>query len=350
MPLLKLYKERTANGPDTEHTQALLRVVIETSACLYLIYLRFTSSIGIGVVAIALSSFTFSILLLLHILRYPHVNIPRRIIGLIHDPLITTWIFYLVNEKMAMYLFVYTWVAIGNGFRFGVRYLYASAALGTLGIAVLLFLSPSWQANWYYSIGIFITNIAVTAYTGALLHQLKSAQSKLERIATQDSLTGLANRRLLIEKLRIAIILSQRHSHHLSLLYFDLDNFKPVNDKYGHHLGDDLLRTVATNVRECIRESDTFARLGGDEFVIIFDYLTSHDDAILGSHRVLKVVESITEVRGHPLKVSASIGMATLNSAKKNIPITPENFIKAADKAMYTAKKNGKGRVEFVEA
>lgn len=350
MPLLKLYKERTANAPDTEHTQALLRVAILTSACLYLIYLRFTASIGIGVAVIIFSSYIFSLLLFLHILLYPGINIPRRIIGLIHDPLITTWIFYLMDEKMAMYLFVYTWVAIGNGFRFGVQYLYASAALGTSGIILLLFSSPIWQTNWYFGIGILITNVAVTVYTGALLHQLKSAQSRLEIIATHDSLTGLANRRLFNDRLRVAMILSQRHRRHLALLYFDLDDFKLVNDNYGHHVGDELLKTIAATVRDCIRESDTFARLGGDEFVIIFDSLTSHDEAYPVSKRILKAVESIKEVKGHPLNISASIGVAMLNYTKRDIPITLENFIKAADGAMYRAKKSGKGRIEYAEA
>ena len=349
MGLLQFYKERTIHRPDTEHTQALLRVIILTSACLYIAYLRFNFAIGTGVTAVVFSSYLFSILLFVHILRYPDINVKRRILGLIHDPIITTIVFYLVNEKMAMYLFIYTWVAIGNGFRFGARYLYASGALGTLGISVLLLFAPDWQKNWYFGTGVLLTNIAVTAYTGAILNQLKLAQAQLEQRATHDPLTGLANRRLLIDRLRHAMILNHRHMRPIALLYFDLDDFKLINDNYGHQVGDDLLMAVASEIHECIRESDTFARLGGDEFVIVFDSLTSHDDAFLGSHRVLQAVESITKVSGHQVKVSASIGLAKLNYRGKTPLITPENFIKAADEAMYKAKKSGKARIEFVE-
>ena len=349
MRLLQLYKEHTAHRPDTEHTQALLRVIILTSACIYIVYLRFNFDIGTGVTAIVFSSYLFSILLFAHVLRYPDINVTRRIIGLIHDPIITTWVFYLVNEKMAIYLFIYTWVAIGNGFRFGAPYLYASAALGTFGISALLLFAPDWQTNWYFGTGVLIMNIAVTGYTGALLNQLKLAQAKLEQRATHDPLTGLANRRLLIDRLRHAMILNHRHMRPLALLYFDLDDFKLINDNYGHQVGDDLLRAVASKIRECIRESDTFARWGGDEFVIVFDSLQGHEDALPGSHRILQAVQSLTKVGGHSVKVSASIGLAKLNCREETRLITPEDFIKAADEAMYKAKNGGKARIEFVE-
>ncbi|MCG6535855.1 MAG: hypothetical protein L7F78_14435, partial [Syntrophales bacterium LBB04] len=99
---------------------------------------------------------------------------------------------------MVMYFSVYTWVAIGNGFRFGSRYLYASAILGTIGITLLLLFAPDWQTNWYFGIGVLITNISVTGYAGLILKQLKSAQAQLEIRATHDPLTGIANRRLLM--------------------------------------------------------------------------------------------------------------------------------------------------------
>ena len=349
MRLLQLYKERTAHRPDTEHTQALLRVLILTSACIYIVYLKFNSDAGPGVTAVVFLSYLFSILLFAHILRYPDINVTRRILGLIHDPLIATVVFYLVNEKMAMYLFIFTWVAIGNGFRFGAPYLYASGALGTLGIAALLRFASDWQTNWYFGAGVLITNIAVTGYTGAILNQLKLAQAKLEQKATHDPLTGLANRRLLFDRLRHAMVLNHRHMRPLALLYFDLDDFKLINDNYGHQVGDDLLRTVASKIRECIRESDTFARWGGDEFVIVFDSLQSQEDALLGSHRIMHAIESLTKVGGHQVKVSASIGLAKLNHGGTTRLITPEDFIRAADEAMYKAKKNGKARIESVE-
>jgi diguanylate cyclase (GGDEF)-like protein/PAS domain S-box-containing protein len=169
----------------------------------------------------------------------------------------------------------------------------------------------------------------------------KDAEARMRHLALHDALTSLPNRALLTERLEQAIVRARRDQLCLGLLYFDLDKFKPINDNYGHEVGDWLLQAVAGRVVDCIRESDTVARLGGDEFVVLLPRLENANDALI-------VAEKIRNALGKPfifaevsLEISASIGVA----------IYPEHgdeertLTRNADAAMYHAKKSGRNQV-----
>jgi len=297
----------------------------------------------------AVFSMFISTSLLVHLLIYPSINTSRRLVGLVHDQIFATLLLVLADEKASLFLFVYAWVAIGNGFRYGVKYLYASSALGFLCLSFVFLKSEYWQQHQLFGIGVLIMTVALTGFTANLFTRLKNAHHEIEKMATHDSLTGLPNRRLLVDRLKNSMLLNPRHSRCVGVVYFDLDGFKAVNDQHGHQAGDLLLKEVALKVQACIRETDTFARLGGDEFVIVLDSLMPPADPTFVARRILNAIESIQEIEGKKIKISASIGLAKLTQINETIESDPELVIKSADEAMYKAKKTGKGRIELVE-
>jgi diguanylate cyclase (GGDEF)-like protein len=165
-------------------------------------------------------------------------------------------------------------------------------------------------------------------------------QQSLEFAAYHDPLTGLANRALLNASL--GTMVEHHREKSIALLFLDLDNFKDVNDRLGHAVGDNLLIQVAEQLGACIRPQDLIGRIGGDEFVILlrFDGEPPLDTSIAVSERILKVLEDFTEIDGEPIQIGASIGIAWLG----NDHVSVDSILRAADHAMYDAKRAGKNR------
>ena len=143
-----------------------------------------------------------------------------------------------------------------------------------------------------------------------LYKKLEGSNQGLKSLALHDSLTGLPNRRLLMDRLSLAIAHAYRNNHTMALLYLDLDKFKPVNDTFGHTTGDSLLRLVADRLVNAVRQEDTVARLGGDEFVIVLWKLSEAEDA---DKLALKVKEALSKpyvIQGHDVNITVSIGIS----------------------------------------
>lgn len=164
----------------------------------------------------------------------------------------------------------------------------------------------------------------------------KNAERKLLKIATYDSLTGLVNRTLLLDRLEHAIALARHHEHRVAVMFVDLDRFKGINDSLGHDYGDKLLRIVANRMRNLVADSGTVARLGGDEFVIVIEEVTHEDDLSSFVGQIIESVETPISLAEEVLRVSCSIGVAFYPEDASE----PAELIKQADVAMYTAKKD----------
>lgn len=169
---------------------------------------------------------------------------------------------------------------------------------------------------------------------------------ELERLAYYDVLTGLPNRRLLAERLGQALAQTRRRQTLFAVAYIDLDGFKPVNDRYGHAWGDDLLVALSSRMRQCIREDDTLARVGGDEFVVLLQNLASEADCLPFLVRLRQACATPLQVKGQSLQVSASIGVAFCPRDGKT---SAETLIAQADQAMYRAKRAGKNCYRFAD-
>ncbi len=159
-------------------------------------------------------------------------------------------------------------------------------------------------------------------------------------LATTDSLTGLANRLLLHERMARALARSRRSGAPMALLMIDLDGFKQVNDTYGHEAGDAVLVEFAGILKRHVRSTDTPARLGGDEFAVLLDGITDAQDAVEVAKRLLGEVRSAPGVDGNPdLRVGASIGIAVGDPRSRAGLVDPHKQVRQADQAMYVAKK-----------
>lgn len=171
----------------------------------------------------------------------------------------------------------------------------------------------------------------------------KEKQLQLEHRAHFDTLTDLPNRALMMDRLRQAMVQAQRRQQPLALVFIDLDGFKPVNDLHGHAIGDALLQALATRMRAALRDGDTLARLGGDEFIAILVDLPDHDASTPLLQRLLQAVAQPTQVVGHTLQVSASLGVSFF---PQSADVDADTLLRQADHAMYQAKLAGKNRCE----
>ena len=164
----------------------------------------------------------------------------------------------------------------------------------------------------------------------------KNAEKKLLKIANYDSLTGLVNRSLLLDRLEHAIGHARQHNNKVAVMFIDLDRFKGINDSLGHDYGDKLLRVVANRMRNLVADAGTVARLGGDEFVIVIEDVENTESLTSFVGRLIESVETPIALADEVLRVSCSIGVAYYPDDAAE----PAELIKQADVAMYTAKKD----------
>jgi len=178
--------------------------------------------------------------------------------------------------------------------------------------------------------------------------ELSLANRKLELLATTDPLTGCYNRRYLFQMLEYQIAVEQRYHVPFSLLLFDVDHFKQINDTYGHHIGDEVLRHTASLIRGRLRESDIFARYGGEEFTIYLPH-TEKKDAVKLAEQLRNIVESqVVHTDRGDIRITISMGLISVDGDGYD-DVNPKQFLievmRKADAALYQAKDEGRNRV-----
>ena len=240
---------------------------------------------------------------------------------------LTFGLFYLIP--------IYLVVWFGNR-RLGVMAAFASA---------IVWLAADWAAgNTYSHPSLYVWNTLVRLGNfivfALLLSELRRALVHERELAHTDYLTGAANSRSFFELAQAEIDRFQRYQHPFSIAYMDLDNFKTVNDRYGHEAGDQVLRTVVDHVVRCSRKTDVIARLGGDEFAL----LLPETDQEAAKVAISKLQSCLLEaMRRSNWPITFSIGLLTCSD---DVPHTADDLIKVADDLMYSVKRDRKNAVQ----
>jgi diguanylate cyclase (GGDEF)-like protein/PAS domain S-box-containing protein len=174
----------------------------------------------------------------------------------------------------------------------------------------------------------------------------RTAEQRIAQLAHFDAITNLPNRTLFYDRLDQAVARAKRYKQKFAILFLDLDGFKRVNDEFGHHVGDGLLKSVAERLLQNARDIDTVARVGGDEFVFILNNIDHAANVALVASKVSESLLQPFNVNGNTCSIGCSIGISIFPDDTDNT----ETLIKMADDAMYIAKKNGKSSYHFINA
>ena len=208
----------------------------------------------------------------------------------------------------------------------------------------------SYQGNRYFRISVSIINPSDSEESeGQVLlviediTERKLSDEKIIQLANYDNLTGLPNRRLLMNYLNQAITLVGRRALCAAVLFIDLDRFKLINDTLGHSAGDELLKEVAERLKKCVRLSDTVGRLGGDEFIVLLPDIEQIDDVIIICNRIQTIFDSPVRIVEQEVSVMMSIGISVYPTDGDD----GETLLRKADVAMYRAKSEGKSCYRF---
>jgi len=235
------------------------------------------------------------------------------------------------------------------GMRYGLRTLWLSWAAAALAALLLMPLSAYWTSQGLL-LRSFVAMMGVIPLLFApLVRTLHRVTAELRIAAGSDPLTGLSNRRMLDEHIRLARERCEREQTMLVVMLFDLDNFKVVNDSFGHAVGDQLLERVAAAIQRCCRDGDCLARIGGDEFVLLVAGLPSLSGRARAqsiAHKIIAAVQTTADELVPAAGVSASAGVYCWTRGEAATQGV-DDLVERADRAMYLAKRAGKARVEM---
>ena len=224
---------------------------------------------------------------------------------------------------------------------------YTSRSLGIVAslASALVWLGADITSGHHYShplipIWNILIRLAFFVLFTVLLSAIRSAGERERELARMDYLTGAVNSRLFYELAQMEIERLHRYGHPFTLAYIDLDNFKSVNDQFGHSMGDQVLRTVVTTARKHLRVTDVVARLGGDEFALLLPE-TRQESA----HVALSKIQGylLEEMQQSNWPITFSIGVVTCTSA----PERTDELVKIADELMFSVKRNGKNAIKY---
>lgn len=214
---------------------------------------------------------------------------------------------------------------------------WASVAISVASVIVILIVDLAGQGRSSEPYALYWNDLSILVFfllVTYIIAALKSAFNREKSCASTDALTGVASRRRFYELADAERIRLRRYGHPFTVCYIDIDNFKQVNDTFGHEEGDKLLRMIAESIRSNMRSNDVVGRLGGDEFAVLMPETGA--DAALNAVRKIQALQNIIQKKG--LTVTLSIGMVSYLIPSENV----EEMIRRADDLMYSVKRGGK--------
>jgi diguanylate cyclase (GGDEF)-like protein len=332
---------------DEEYSQAMARTIIAGVALAILGVAYGVNATGPIAPAALLAYLLFSLAWAAYIKLSPGRNVVRRTISMLGDFGIVSFTILNMGAFGAFFYPLYLWVIVGNGMRFGEKYLLGAMVMGITGFSIIIFLGEYWRLNLPAGLGLLSGLVILPIFYLVLIRRLHTLNDDLAReleqsyyAASHDALTGLVNRAYYFERFDIESQRAIRYNESFAVMFIDLDNFKQINDNLGHQAGDHILTVVAERLRELTRKVDIVARLGGDEFTILFPALSGCEDIETVSRSVIESLSRPIEIDGTPQTVTASIGISVCPQDGK----TADELIYKADIAMYQSKDDGKNK------
>lgn len=262
------------------------------------------------------------------------------------DIIMVTTTLTLIPENSAFLYPILLFLVVSTGLNYGHKIMLKCNTFVIFMFTSAVIFNSYWQNNLLNTLSIYLLMLLIPFYLNPIMKTLELNTYALNEKAHKDHLTGLYNRTSIREKLEQVIKSTEKSELKSVLYYFDLDNFKQVNDQLGHKEGDALLVTIAHNLQSSFREKDLIFRVGGDEFVLISEEIWEKEDAELIANKILDCVIKSVHQTGIPVEVTASIGAVFINP-KNNIYSDVTEYITIADKAMYIAKQTGKSKYVF---
>lgn len=261
------------------------------------------------------------------------------------DCAVTLAAIMLAPDVLAFFVPLLLFLVIGIGIRYGYKLMIRATVFTILLFTIGVIFVDYWKDNLFITLSFYVMMILIPPYLKQLIFKIEKINSELLELATIDSLTGINNRRSLLKQLEEINSRSKRMQRPFVILYFDLDNFKKVNDTRGHKEGDSLLVEIAYNLKHSFRNEDYLFRLGGDEFVVITEMTDNEESARKVASKIINAVEAAKNKICPEIAVSCSIGIVLAKPFEKEVDI--KMLIQFADEAMYNAKNNGKNTISF---
>lgn len=325
---------------DKEFEQTIVRLIIGSTVILYLlIFAPFQKWMTSLFPAFIVLSLLFS----LHVYFKPGNYLYRRITGQIIDiGSVSINLFYCGMAGGAI-IGIYHWIIIGNGFRYGIKYLLSATVITTVCFAIVALKSPFWIEHKFFSLGIMSAQLLVPFYFAILLKRLQVAKKNFEQLSLVDGLTGLMNRHTFDSRISTETSRLKRFSAPFALALLDVDHFKNVNDTFGHLAGDIVLQKLAEILQKSCRDGDIIARFGGEEFALLLPGNGMRDITLAGERLRMAVEQLTIIVDGQPqaIRITVSVGIAYWSSRFNN----SRDWIQSADEMLYKAKNQGRNRV-----
>jgi len=330
-----------------EQGQALARIVIATLVTLVLFGLSVTGADFPYLLSSLLIGAAYALISLVYyrwVTKEPHAYLWRRYIVIVTDLGLTGYVNYRLGVAGLGFYPLYLWVVIGNGLRFGSHYLGVSTAVGILFFLIANGLNGTVASHPGVIVGLFTGLLLMPKFFLAMIRRLADAnrilarkKQEAEHQATHDLLTGLPNRSLLEDRVSQAVAQAKSTASNLAVAFIDLDNFKSINDNFGHDAGDQLLSQIAECLTRNVRDTDTVARLGGDEFIVLLENCGDANSVAAIVDQLFGCSGCYYRIGHHETYVTWSCGVAVY----PHDGVTGSDLIRKADTAMYQAKEAG---------
>jgi len=353
-PIKSTYRMEWTKSVSNEVAHSLSRIGITFFSYIVLqtIYLLYGSTNDLQLMAVQLTFvyFLLSLPYCYFTYRFNQTFLWRKHAMAVIDVSVISFATFSFGTTGAAIYPIYLWLTIGNGLRFGPKFLHYSAALSIIGFTIAVVASPMWRNQIELAAGLGIGIVIMPLFFLALLDTLSKTNKLLQKkidetqhMATHDTLTQLPNRVLLEEQLEKAITKAKINHHQLGIFYIDVNSFKSINDTLGHLAGDELIIQFSQRLSDCLRSSDMLARLSGDEFMMILDsqQTDSYSDQI--AERMLKSAVGHYNLNGYEIFVGFSAGIAVYPFDGTSV----SELIKNADVALHCAKKNSQSNYKF---